>query len=182
MTVVLGPFTAGRWRASRCHASFLGYTRIHQTTRQRRRLLDYGVGVSVGLRVKSNRRLISRSPASGPHSHPSYRKKEREPFEAELLVLFGLPALIILIPWALGDPSGLLIIPLVLLVPGPRDILLAVVRDAFLKMRKAKRFIKNEPSLGQSEEDTAPNPRSKVWKRRIKVRYLLRVPGTLGVS
>lgn len=171
MTGALGLFTAGRWSVFRCHASCEHSARMGKP--QHRQAFGFGLGPVVFGYFQSRNRLASTRPASGPSSRPTQRRKEREPFEAELLVLFGLPAIIILIPWALGDPSGLLIIPLVLLIPGPRDIILAVVRDSYIKMRKAKRFIKNEPALGHFEENSATN-RHVYPKRRIKVCLILK--------
>jgi hypothetical protein len=76
-------------------------------------------------------------------------KRAKEPFEAELLILFGLPTLIILIPWAVKDPAALAIIPLAFLIPGVRDVLLAVLRSTFLGVRRAKRFMKEDGSSSE---------------------------------
>ncbi|KAG7667907.1 hypothetical protein Ndes2526B_g01684 [Nannochloris sp. 'desiccata'] len=71
-------------------------------------------------------------------------KRAKEPFEAELLILFGLPTLIILIPWAVKEPAALAVIPIAFLVPGVRDVLLAVLRSTFLGVRRAKKFMKED--------------------------------------
>ena len=71
-------------------------------------------------------------------------KRAKEPFEAELLILFGLPTLIILIPWAVKDPAALAVIPVAFLIPGVRDVLLAVLRSTFLGVRRAKKFMKDD--------------------------------------
>lgn len=71
-------------------------------------------------------------------------KRAKEPFEAELLILFGLPTLIILIPWAVKEPAALAIVPLAFLIPGVRDVLLAVLRSTFLGVRRAKKFMRED--------------------------------------
>ena len=84
--------------------------------------------------------------------------KQKEPFDAELLVLFGLPSLIILIPWVLKDPAALAVVPLLLLIPGPRDVLLSVLRDVFTGVTRASKFMKDKPSGREREEGWAPPP------------------------
>lgn len=114
-----------------------------------------------------------RGPSSSSNSPPFFgnptnrtrraSRTNREPFDAELLVLFGLPALIILLPWAFGDPSALIIIPLLLLVPGPRDVLLTALRDIVHGMHRAKRFMKNDPPRSEprwSKSSTGHRPQA----------------------
>ena len=81
-----------------------------------------------------------------PKNNTSFNafKKSKEHFEEELLILFGLPTLIILIPWAVKDPAALAIIPIAFLIPGVRDVLLAVLQSTFLGVRRAKRFMKED--------------------------------------
>jgi len=86
----------------------------------------------------------------------AYRQKE--PFDAELVVLFGLPTLIILIPWVISDPAALAIVPLVLLIPGPRDILLTVVRDLFTGARRASNFMRDGQSARRRQGRQSPSP------------------------
>lgn len=85
--------------------------------------------------------------------------RRKEPFDAELLVLFGLPTLIILIPWILKDPAALAIIPLAFFIPGVRDVLLAVLRSMHSNARKARQFMKEGGDYRREPGMWAPPPR-----------------------
>ena len=93
---------------------------------------------------------------------PSY-KAEKEPFEIELVILFGLPALIVVIPWAIKDPASLVLIPVLFLIPGVRDILLTALRSTVAAWRQGKRFMKTNNGVNSTirrEPGTwAPPPR-----------------------
>jgi hypothetical protein len=92
-------------------------------------------------------RSVGGNPNGGDPNGAFKRSKKEEPFEAELLILFGLPTLIILISWAIKDPAALAVIPLAFFIPGIRDILLAF----FLGMKKAKRFIRDEDYYNEND-------------------------------
>ena len=72
----------------------------------------------------------SSSPPPPPPPNTSYTSNSRnkEPLDFELLILFGLPALIIIIPAAVKEPAFLALIPFAFIVPGVRDVLFAVLR------------------------------------------------------
>jgi hypothetical protein len=96
----------------------------------------------------------SQGPSAG-HRRP----REREPLDAELLILFGLPALVVLIAWFLNDGiEALAIVPLVLIVPGPRDVVLAVLRDTIVGLRRARNFMNPSQSSGQRRNTASPPP------------------------
>ncbi|KAL4428592.1 hypothetical protein ABPG77_008904 [Micractinium sp. CCAP 211/92] len=62
-----------------------------------------------------------------------------------LLILFGIPCLVLLIAFAFNDPSSLAVaVPLALLFPGPRDVLLAVASDMLRAVRRAARFVSRD--------------------------------------
>lgn len=68
--------------------------------------------------------------------------KPKEPLDAELVVLFGLPALIIVLPWALKDPAVLAFLPVALLVPGVRQVLVPLTRDAAVGLWRTAEYFK----------------------------------------
>ena len=111
-------------------------------------------------------------------------RRSKEPFDAELLILFGLPTLIILIPWVVKDPAGLVFIPLVFLIPGVRDVLLAVLRSMKSNVRKARDFMNETDGDFRRESGTwAPPPRpppppppgNEVSKRRTILSIILKL-------
>lgn len=57
-------------------------------------------------------------------------------------MLFGLPALVLIFSYLFNDPGALLItVPLILLIPGPRDVLLHVGSDLWRAARRGWRFV-----------------------------------------
>lgn len=63
----------------------------------------------------------------------------------QLLILFGIPCVVLLIAFAFNDPASLAVaVPLALLVPGPRDVLLAVASDMLRGMNRAARFVSTD--------------------------------------
>jgi hypothetical protein len=57
-------------------------------------------------------------------------------------VLFGIPLLVLGIAYAFNDPKSLAVaLPLALLIPGPRDVLLHVAADVMRAAVRARRFV-----------------------------------------
>lgn len=57
-------------------------------------------------------------------------------------MLFGLPMMVLLLPWVLAEPASLaFLLPLLVLIPGPRDIALAVGKGLVLGASQARDFI-----------------------------------------
>ncbi|KAL4434378.1 hypothetical protein ABPG75_000819 [Micractinium tetrahymenae] len=92
----------------------------------------------------------------------SRRQQRREPFDAELLVLFGTPCVVLLVAFAFNDPPSLAVpIPLALLVPGPRDVLLSVASDMLRGMSRAARFVSRDEgdSTAEATQEDLPQAR-----------------------
>jgi hypothetical protein len=94
----------------------------------------------------------------------------------QLAVLFGLPALIILVPFAFSNPTrAVLMLPLVLLIPGPRDVLLHVLRDVGTGMTAARRFM----FPGAEQRGPSAHAAAQVWGPRKHVHVSRRDTGRL---
>lgn len=135
------PFIQKVWNAKRAVVA-----RIRNTGRSTDEIDPPGRGhFSKSRRWSQN--IIRASRSSFDHGQtPQWRghPQKKEPFDAELLVLFGLPTLIILIPWAIKDPAALAIIPLLLIIPGVRDIILGVLKDMNIGMKRASKFMNRQ--------------------------------------
>lgn len=116
----------------------------------------------------------SRRYTPGQRQQPN---KNKEPFDAELLVLFGLPCLVLGIAYAFNDPDSLLIaLPLALLIPGPRDVLLHVGSDLWRGARRAKRFVSVESEDHSSqqqqwEKTQQQQQREQVWRQQQRAQH-----------
>jgi hypothetical protein len=92
---------------------------------------------------------------------PAERRSASEDanFSAELFVLFGLPALVLVLSYAFNDPGALLIsLPLLMLIPGIRDVLLALVTDGIRAARNGWRFVSLDSQDLSDSEYERPQP------------------------
>lgn len=89
------------------------------------------------------------------------------PLCPQLLVLFGLPALVLLLCYAFNDPGALAVaVPLVLLIPGPRDVLLHVASDAWRAAIRARRFVSDSSSGEWENEAQRTGRRQRRWQQQ----------------
>lgn len=92
----------------------------------------------------------------------------------QLTVLFGLPTLVLLIPWLVQEPSGLaLVAPLLLLVPGPRGIIQALFTEFFLGVTEAKDVRSNSHITSRANRATTQPKRVSVFNASFSCNVML---------